>query len=68
VNHSERTAAQGVSVLASTSIGLRAVLREWYGDKIVDRWKPLQARRIHPMDMNALGGLRLALMRQKQSA
>jgi len=42
-------------------------LREWYGEKVVDRKKLPHTRRIHPVDMNAMGGLRLALMRQKQA-
>ena len=42
-------------------------LREWYGDKIVDRKKLPHTRKIHPVDMNAMGGLRLALMRQRQA-
>jgi len=40
---------------------------EWYGDKIVDRKKLPHTRNIHPVDMNAMGGLRLSLMRQKQA-
>ena len=42
-------------------------LREWYGEKVIDRKKLPHTRRIHPVDMNAMGGLRLALMRQKQA-
>lgn len=42
-------------------------LKEWYGDKIVDRKSLAHTRKIHPVDMNAMGGLRLALMRQKQA-
>jgi len=43
-------------------------LREWYGEKIVDRKKLPHTRKIHPVDMNAMGGLRLGLMRQKQAS
>lgn len=43
-------------------------LRQWYGDKILDRQEHASTRQIHPVDMNATGGLRLALMRQKQTA
>ncbi|MCC6800897.1 MAG: hypothetical protein IT325_12340 [Anaerolineae bacterium] len=42
-------------------------LREWYGGKTYDRKKLPHTRRVHPVDMNAMGGLRLALMRQKQA-
>jgi len=37
----------------------------WYGDKVLNRKKHASTRRIHPVDFNAVGGLRLALMRQK---
>ena len=37
-------------------------LRGWYGDKIMDRNKNAATRGLHPVDMNAIGGLRLALM------
>ncbi len=40
-------------------------LREWYGDKILNRKKHPTTRRIQPVDMNAVGGLRFALMRLK---
>ena len=43
-------------------------LREWYGEKIVDRKKLPHTRKIPPVDMNAMGGLRLELMRQRQSS
>jgi hypothetical protein len=41
-------------------------LREWYGDKILNRKKHPTTRKIHPVDFNAVGGLRFALRRQKQ--
>ena len=37
----------------------------WYDDKVLNRKKHASTRRIHPVDFNAVGGLRLALMRQK---
>ena len=43
-------------------------LREWYGDKILNRKKHATTRKIHPVDFNAVGGLRFALRRQKQGA
>jgi len=41
-------------------------LKEWYGDKILDRKKHAETKKLHPVDMNAVGGLRFAQMRQKQ--
>jgi hypothetical protein len=43
-------------------------LREWYGDKILDRKKHPTTRKIHPVDFNAVGGLRFARMRLKKAA
>jgi len=34
----------------------------WYGSKVLDRRQHPTARRVHPVDFNAVGGLRLALM------
>jgi hypothetical protein len=42
-------------------------LRRWYGDKILDHSTHEATKDIHPVDMNAVGGLRLALMQQKQT-
>lgn len=42
-------------------------LKKWYSGKILDRKQYENARKIHPVDMNAVGGLRLAQMRLKQS-
>lgn len=41
-------------------------LRKWYGDKLLDRKKFKHTAKLHPIDMNAVGGLRLALMKAKQ--
>lgn len=43
-------------------------LRQWYGDKILDPMSHATTKNIHPVDMNAIGGLRLSLMRQRQAA
>jgi hypothetical protein len=40
-------------------------LREWYGDKILNRKQNPTTRKIHPTDFNAVGGLRFALRRLK---
>lgn len=37
---------------------------EWYGSKVLNRKQHATTRRVHPVDFNAVGGLRLALMRQ----
>jgi hypothetical protein len=37
-------------------------LRDWYGAKVLDRKKAPEIKTIHPVDYNAVGGLRLALM------
>ena len=41
-------------------------LKQWYGDKILDRRKHKTTAKLHPIDMNAVGGLRFALARLKQ--
>lgn len=41
-------------------------LRHWYTDKVLNREDYKGVSRIHPVDMNAVGGLRLALMQAKQ--
>ena len=42
-------------------------LKKWYGDKILDRKKFDTTKKLHPVDMNAVGGLRVALARIKQA-
>jgi hypothetical protein len=42
-------------------------LRKWYGDKLLDRRKYDTTKKLHPVDMNAVGGLRFALARLKQT-
>lgn len=41
-------------------------LLKWNPSKVLDRKKYKTAAKVHPVDMNAVGGLRFALMRQKQ--
>jgi hypothetical protein len=41
-------------------------LKKWYGDKLLDRKRYETTKKVHPVDMNAVGGLRFALMRLKQ--
>lgn len=42
-------------------------LRKWYGDKVLDRRKFDSTRRLHPVDMNAVGGVRFALARIRKA-
>lgn len=41
-------------------------LKKWYTDKLLEPEKFHAAKGIHPVNMNAIGGLRLALMKIKQ--
>lgn len=41
-------------------------LRKYYPDKILNPKQHKTTAKVHPIDMNAVGGLRLALMRAKQ--
>lgn len=41
-------------------------LRKWYDEKILDTTKHEHTKKLHPVDMNAVGGLRLSLFQQKQ--
>jgi hypothetical protein len=41
-------------------------LKKWYGEKLLDRKKYDTTKKLHPADMNAIGGLRFALARLKQ--
>jgi hypothetical protein len=40
-------------------------LRKWYGDKLLDRKTHPTTKKVHPVDMNAVGGLRFALAQRK---
>jgi hypothetical protein len=42
--------------------------QSWYGNKILDRKTHSTTKDLHPVDMNAVGGLRFALNRLKESA
>lgn len=43
-------------------------IREWYGDKVLNRKKHTATKKIHPVDFNAVGGLRFALRRLQQGS
>ncbi|MBZ0291642.1 MAG: ParM/StbA family protein [Anaerolineae bacterium] len=57
---------KSVILVGGGALLIEDFMREWYGDKILDRKKSPTARRIHPVDFNCVGGLRLALAQQKQ--
>jgi hypothetical protein len=42
-------------------------MKEWYGNKLLNRKKHSATKKIHPVDFNAVGGIRFALMRLKQT-
>lgn len=41
-------------------------MKKWYGEKILDPKSNPATAKVHPVDMNAVGGLRFALMRLKK--
>lgn len=43
-------------------------IRQWYGNKVLNRKQHATTRKIHPVDFNAVGGLRFALRRVKQGS
>jgi hypothetical protein len=42
-------------------------MKKWYSDKILDPKKNSSTAKVHPVDMNAVGGLRFALLRMKKA-
>ncbi|PJF39309.1 MAG: hypothetical protein CUN54_08985, partial [Phototrophicales bacterium] len=54
---------KSVILVGGGAVQIEDHLREWYGDKVLNRKKVAATKRLHPVDMNAVGGLRLALMR-----
>jgi hypothetical protein len=42
-------------------------MRKWYDHKLLDRRKHPSTKKIHPVDFNAVGGIRFALMRLTQN-
>lgn len=57
---------KGVILVGGGSVLIADHLQQWYGDKIIELGKQANTKGIHPVDMNAVGGLRLALMQQNQ--
>jgi Actin like proteins N terminal domain len=46
---------------------IRDHMLKWYGDKILDPKQNPSTAKVHPVDMNAVGGLRFALLRLKKA-
>lgn len=59
---------KSVILVGGGAVLIEDYMRKWYGDKILDRKKHAAVRKLHPVDMNAVGGLRLALMKAKQTS
>jgi hypothetical protein len=47
------------------SVMIEPWLKKWHAGKLLDRTKYPQTKKVHPVDMNAVGGMRLAMMRTK---
>jgi len=47
---------------------VRDFMVKWYGDKILDPKSNPSTAKVHPVDMNAVGGLRFAMMRLKKTS
>jgi len=58
---------RSVILVGGGAVLIEEYLREWYGDKILNRKKIPAIKRLHPVDMNAVGGLRLALYQKTRA-
>jgi hypothetical protein len=56
---------RSVILVGGGAVMIEEHLRKWYADKILDRSKQERTKKIHPVDMNAVGGLRLAMQTLK---
>ena len=54
---------KSVILVGGGAVMVEEKLKKLYPDKILDRKKHPITRKIHPADMNAVGGLRLAMSR-----
>lgn len=54
---------RGVILVGGGAVMVEDKLRQLYPNKILDRKKYPSAKKVHPVDMNAVGGLRLTLNR-----
>lgn len=55
---------KSVILVGGGAVMVEEKLRELYPDKILDRHKHPSLKKLHPVDMNAVGGLRIALMKR----
>lgn len=58
---------RAVVLVGGGSLLVQDYMREWYGDKILNPAEHPTTKKIHPVDFNAVGGLRFALMRLKKA-
>ena len=58
---------KAVSLVGGGALLVEDWLREWYPDKVLNRKQHPTTKKIHPVDFNCVGGLRLARARQRQS-
>lgn len=59
---------KSVILVGGGAVLVEDYMREWYDSKILDRKKHPTTKKIHPVDFNAVGGLRFALMRLKRAS
>jgi hypothetical protein len=59
---------KSVIIVGGGAVLVEDYMREWYGSKLLDRKKHPTTKKIHPVDFNAVGGLRFALMRLKKAS
>lgn len=57
---------KAVILVGGGSLMVEDHLREWYGDKILDPAQHPTTKKIHPVDFNAVGGIRFAMLRLRQ--
>jgi Archaeal actin homologue MreB-like, C-terminal len=57
---------KSVILVGGGAVLVEDYLKKWYGDKILDRKKHETTKKLHPVDMNAVGGIRFALARLKK--
>jgi Actin like proteins N terminal domain/Archaeal actin homologue MreB-like, C-terminal len=59
---------KSVILVGGGAVLVEDYLKKWYGDKILDRKKHETTKKLHPVDMNAIGGIRFALARLKKAS
>jgi actin-like protein/actin family MreB-like protein len=57
---------KSVILVGGGAVLVEDYLKKWYGDKILDRQQHETTKKLHPVDMNAVGGIRFALARLKK--